>query len=182
MRKPVLFLILCACVWTSTLSQSSDKKDINILPQIDVVFYDNDQIHEYPFGLYINGKLSPQSLIKTLINADSIAIEKVDVIKDATSKHKGGDIFITLRSDYQLQIISLRELKEKYIPTIDSIPYLFFIDNELIETNCYDNFVLDEKQIEQIFVKRFDNQDCNIHLNLIKIRTRSKKNENMMIR
>lgn len=89
------------------------------------------------FGLYINGKLSPHSLIKSLINADSTVVERIDVVKDASAKNKGGDIYVTLQSDYQLQTISLRELKEKYIPETDTVPSLFFINNELIETNCY---------------------------------------------
>jgi hypothetical protein len=139
---------------------------------------DDDDDDDQP-DLYINGKSLPVSLIKTL---NASAVEEVRVIKDAAARNKNGEIHVTLKSSYQLQTISLSRLKEKHISRTDSTPCLFFIDNELIETNSYDGFVCDAAQIERVFVQRFDNPDANIHLNLVKIRLRAKRNQQVMIR
>ena len=122
MKKIIIFLMFCACAKIFAQSQFSDKND-SINPHIDVVLYD-DHVHDISPDLYVNGKLQPISLLKTL--NDSI-VDEIKIIKDASARSKGGEVHVTLKNNYQPQIISLSKLKEKYIHCIDSIPSLFLL-------------------------------------------------------
>jgi hypothetical protein len=174
--KRVFVLIFYIGIGFLVQCQSSDKKDY--FPYVIDVVLHNAQVHDTYPDLYINGKLMPFSLLRTI---SAFSIEKFSILRDST-RNKEGELHITLKNSYPLQIISINELRKRHTPCTDSIPCLFFIDNELVETDSYDSFILDVNQIKQILVRRFDNQNANIHLNLIKIELHAKKSQQMMAR
>lgn len=176
MKKNILLIVsLYICIGFSV---ASTLKDINGNGEIAVIL-ENVSANNSDPNLYINNQNLPFSLVKTL--NDSI-ITKVWIVKDASAQNKNGDIHVTLKDGYTIQTISLSEIQKKHINNIDSAPCLFFIENELIETPDYDTFVIDNKQIKQISVKRFDNWSSNIHLNLIKIQLENPRKQQIMIR
>ncbi|TDE10556.1 hypothetical protein E0F88_28145 [Dyadobacter psychrotolerans] len=112
---------------------------------------------------YLNGKLMHSSLHKTL-NPDFVA--DVDVLE--------GKIYIKTKADYKPQIISLNNLRKKYLAQQPK-PALFMIDDEMVDGN-YESILVDENTLLSIVTENFLNREEGLDLILIKLRTKSKEN------
>jgi hypothetical protein len=123
---------------------------------------------------YINGTLVNQNILQTLNQneIESINIEKEEVEID-NIKYEG-KIFINTKNAYKPQIISLNNLKEKYLKSIKG-PVIFQIENEQV-IGDYDEYPIDEKYIFKIIVEDFENEKEKLKLHFIKIILKTEEN------
>jgi hypothetical protein len=123
---------------------------------------------------YINGTLVNQNILQTLNQneIESINIEKEEVEID-NIKYEG-KIFINTKNAYKPQIISLNNLKEKYLSSLIG-PVIFQIENEQVIGN-YDEYPIDEKYIFKIIVEDFENEKEKLKLHFIKIILKTEEN------
>lgn len=121
---------------------------------------------------YINGEIVNQTVIKTIDPQliDSIHVEKKEiVIKD---KKYYGQIFLKMKKEYQPKLISLTDLKSKYLSQT-STPAIFMIDDEIIK-GAYENYLVDEKFILKIVVDNMEEKEQK--LEIIRLLTKSEEN------
>ena len=112
---------------------------------------------------YLNGELMHSSLLKTL-NPDFVA--DVDVLERR--------IYIKTKADYKPQIISLNNLRKKYLSQQPK-PALFMIDDQMVDGN-YESILVDENALLSIVTENFVNTEEGLDLILIKLLTKSKEN------
>lgn len=93
---------------------------------------------------------------------------KIDTIKYY------GKIFITTKKPYKPKIISLSNLKTKYLKSLKG-PIIFQIDNEQV-IGDYDQYPIDEKYILKIIVEDFENKKEKLKLHFIKIILKTEEN------
>jgi len=138
------------------------------------VIYINNNSSERSPAYYINGKFVSRTIIQTLkpyliedINVDKSAVEIENV------KYYG-QIHIKIKGDYKAKLISLNDLKSKYVDLKNS-PVLFIVDNEIIDAD-YDKYLVDEKYILQIIVEKIDNKKEKLKFSIVKLLTRTEEN------
>ena len=103
---------------------------------------------------------------------DNIRVEKQE-IEVETQKYYG-QIFINTKGDYRPILISLSDLKSKYI-NLKNTPTIFMIDNEIINGD-YDKCIVDENYLLRISIEKVENRKEKLHFNLIQILTKSEEN------
>lgn len=123
---------------------------------------------------YINGTLINQNILRTLNQneIESINVEKGEIEIDHIKYE--GKIFITTKNAYKPQIISLNNLKEKYLKSIKG-PVIFQIENEQV-IGDYDQYPIDEKYIFKIIVEDFENKKEKLKLHFINIILKTEEN------
>jgi hypothetical protein len=138
------------------------------------VSYVNKDVSERNPAYYLNGQLVNENILKTINPKiiEDFRVEKQDILIE--NKKYYGQIFINTKSDYNLQLISLTDLKLKYTDLKNSST-IFMIDNEIISDN-YDSFLVDENYILRISVEKIDNRKERVKFNLVKIWTRTEEN------
>ena len=123
---------------------------------------------------YLNGEFIHSSLLRSL---DPNIITSVTVEKTYTEVNGikyYGKIFFKTKKGYKPDFISLADLKTKYAELKDA-PTLFIIDNELIDDDN-DKYMLDLNFLWRIYIDSIDNTKEGIHLNLIRIITKTEAN------
>ena len=137
------------------------------------VSYINNNIPEREPAYYLNGQLVNINLrtINPKIIED-VRVEKQDITIE--NKKYYGQIFINIKSDYNLQLISLTDLTLKHTD-LKNTSTIFMIDNEIINEN-YDVCLVDESNILSISVEKIDNRKENLKFHLVKIWTRTEEN------
>lgn len=107
-------------------------------------------------------------------------IEEIRIEKDTSNvneKNKQkGRIIINTKADYSPKLISLKQLKEKYLDNDDKQePVLFIIDNKVIGTD-YDQYFVDEKYLLKIEVQKVDNRKEGLDILVINLSSRTEEN------
>jgi hypothetical protein len=183
--KRILILAFLLCLMILNAHSQSGGLTINdsvviinqkntVKDTVPKVVYIKRQFSEKKPAYYINGQLVNEHVLKTINPKyiDSINIVKKEIVIENTKYF--GQIFIKIKKDYSLKLISLNDLKKKYLD-IDKIPTIFMLDNEIIQ-NDYDKYFIDENYILKIIVERIDNKEESLRYNLIRLLTRTKDN------
>lgn len=147
------------------------------------VIYANETKDTSNIAYFLNGNL----IDKSTMNIDPEKIESINVLKvnfQIDSIYYYGKILITTRPGYNLQLISLNALKDKYT-NLNNKAVVFMIDGNIINAD-YDKCQIDENYVLQIIVDNIKNTKENIDIGFIKILTRTeeyiKKSEEKLIR
>jgi hypothetical protein len=123
---------------------------------------------------YINGTFIKEMNRSTMNpnEIESMNVEKGEIEIDHIKYE--GKIFIKTKNTYKPQIISLNNLKEKYLSSLIG-PVIFQIENEQVIGN-YDEYPIDEKYIFKIIVEDFENEKEKLKLHFIKIILKTEEN------
>lgn len=121
---------------------------------------------------YINGKFIGAAGSIAIDNRfiDDVHVEKVDIEIEGTKYY--GQIFVTVKAEYNPKLISLNTLKSKYTNLIDDNS-IFMVDDKIIRSS-YDKFMVDENFIIKIVVEEVEVNSLNF--NIIRLSTRSETN------
>lgn len=157
------FLLLASNTYGQTIINDSTIK----------VIYANKLHNEKNPAWFINGiyvsnavtTLNPQMI-------DNINLINKDSTIDGTKYY--GQIYIKTKSEYNLKLITLTSLKEKYT-NLENQPVVFMIDGNIVNGD-YDKFVVDENYILQIIIDNIKNEKENIDLKIVKLLTKSEEN------
>ena len=136
------------------------------------IVYKNEFENNKKPAYFINEKLVNESILKT-INPNEI--ESVNVEKNEIEIEKikyYGKIKIITKSNYNPKLISLNNLKSKYVKTkINKV--IFKIDNEIINSDN-DKYIVDEKYILKLIVENYEKE--NLKISFINIVTKTEEN------
>ena len=186
--KLIAFIIISILTYTSTgqekvlkgkaeidsvISKTKKPENVAINAPVEIQYIDINTSEIQP-AYFIDGEHYSETIIKTI---NPRMIDSVSVVKEEITiedKKYYGLIHIKMKADYKLEIISLTDLKIKYIKP-DSIPSIFIIDNDIIKSD-YDKFIVDEKYILKIKVQRVNIQKENLNINVIQLITKTKEN------
>ena len=127
------------------------------------------------YCFFLNGQAFTEHGLEMLDPQD---IEGITVKKDSmlVNGHMyTGQIYIDTKKEYQPKLISLNQLKEKYVKLDNESPTLFMLNDKLIENN-YDTFKVDEKHILSIEVQSVNNSQEDININVIKLISKTEEN------
>ncbi len=125
----------------------------------------------------LNNKYVYFETLKTL-NPNSI--ESVDIEKgkfNLNNQEYHGKIIVTTKSGYDLKLLTLNALIEKYTTLKKDANVIFSIDGELLNIDG-ENLLVDEKGISQIKVVKLDKINCIKDLYAVELITRTPKNLN----
>ncbi len=142
------------------------------IPQ--VIYLTEKKKHEDVL-FFLNGQAFTEHGLEMLDPQD---IEGITVQKDSmlVNGHMyTGQIYIDTKKEYQPKLISLNQLKEKYVKLVNESPTLFMLNDKLIENN-YDTFKVDEKHILSIEVQSVNNSQEDININVIKLISKTEEN------
>lgn len=144
------------------------------------VFYADTTISSQKTAWFVDGRFAgnPRWIFDPGIT-DSLNVigkpVKIDGIEYARQVH------VKTKDGSELKLISLADLKNKYIKS-GSRPVLFMVDGNLIKDD-YDKYKIDESYIAEIFIDHMKNTKENIDLEIIKVLTKSKRNnKNLLFR
>jgi hypothetical protein len=128
-------------------------------------------------SLLFNGSLAYDFVLnRKVINGQPPLLSKIDNTGLLVDTIFYKDLFhIRTHDNYVPKIISLNDLKKKYTNVKDKTS-LFIIDYNIVITDDYDNFVVDENNLFKIWVSMFVNAKENIDMAIIKILTKSEEN------
>jgi hypothetical protein len=123
---------------------------------------------------YINGKLVNETVLKTInpLLIDSVNVVKQDI--EIEGKKYFGRIHIQMKKDYNPKLISLTDLKLKYT-NLTNDSSVFMINDEFISGN-YSKYIVDENYILKIIVEKISNKEENLHVNIVRLLTRTEEN------
>jgi len=181
-----VILILALTLLTLNLHGQIQKgKVIGMKIKEKSIYSENDTI-----PVVINVKnIENQNTVLWILNGEPISeqvahtinpnvIEELEVKKGSGELNKGDQkskIYITTKENYNPKLISLNELKEKYLSLKDKTSTLFMLDERVI-TSDYDEFKVDEKYILKIEVQPVKNRKEMLDMYVIKLITRTKEN------
>jgi hypothetical protein len=140
---------------------------------LKVIFLDTIQ-PDRQSAFYIDGKHFNETIIKT-INPN--LVDSIFVVKEEISiegKNFIGQIHITMKGEYKPEIISLADLRFKYIKQSNA-PSIFIINNEIVKSS-YDEFLVDENYILKIEVQHVENEKENLNVYVIRLITKTEEN------
>lgn len=180
MNTAMRFLLMLALIVfvTSSFGQNPDYRrllgtTINVNPDTALkVLYVNKTYKQKEPAYFLNDKMVNLKFFHSL---DPNQIENIHVDDDSLEINNVvyyGQIHIKTKSTYAGQLISLRELKDKYT-TIKENPAFFIMDGEVVSKD-YDQYVVDENLVSEIIVDKVENKTGN--LTFIKLRMKSKQN------
>ena len=138
------------------------------------VVYKNEIENNKKPAYFINGKFFNESILKTL-NPNEIAtvnVEKADIEIDNVNYF--GKIKIETKSNYNPKLISLNNLKAKYLKFKEN-QTIFKIDNEIVKED-YDNFMVDENFILRIIVEKYENKKEKLNVSFVNLITKTEEN------
>ncbi|MGK6353077.1 hypothetical protein [Parapedobacter sp. DT-150] len=101
-------------------------------------------------AVFVNGKHVHQSFIKTI---DQNQIEEVTVLKDSLKRGDptyNGEVLITMKESYHSNLISLDQLKSKYVPEAKGMA-IITVDGEVVKED-YTQFYVDESNLLTIYI------------------------------
>ena len=159
-----LAFIIIISFWTLSLSGQVDS--ILNVQYIKTIENDRQQV------VYINGEVVNSSILKT-IDPNLIAaiqVEKKEV--ELNGKSYYGQIFMKMKNEYKPNIISLTDLKLKYIKASNK-PVIFMINNDIVKGD-YNNYLVDQNFILKIVVDNFENEKLDI--DIVQLLTKTEKN------
>ena len=138
---------------------------------INVIYKNNIETNNKP-AYFINEKLVNESILRTINSneIESVNIEKSDI--EIENVKYSGKIKITTKKNYKPKLISINNLKNKYVKTENS-EIIFKIDNEIINAD-YDKYIVDEKYILKLIVENYEKEKLKICF--INIVTKSEEN------
>ena len=115
-----------------------------------------------------------ESILKSLNTnqISSVNVEKNEIEIDNIKYY--GKLKIETKNNYIPKLISLNDLKTKYIKAKES-QTIFKIDNEIINDD-YNNFIVDEKFILKIIVENFVNVNEKLKINIVNVITKTEEN------
>ncbi|PRZ23940.1 hypothetical protein [Flavobacterium granuli] len=138
------------------------------------VIYENEIINKKKPAYFINGKLTNESVLKTINpnEIETVNIKKENIEVENVKYY--GKLYIITKSTYKPKFISLNNLKLKYTNIKDNST-IFKIDNEIINAN-YKNYLVDENYILRIIVEKFENENEKLNVNIINLTTKTTEN------
>lgn len=138
---------------------------------IKVVYKSEVENNRKP-AYYLNEKFVNESILKTINpnEIESVNVEKSDIEIEKVKYY--GKIKITTKNNYKPKLISISNLKNKYIKTEIS-EIIFKIDNEIINAD-FDKYIVDEKYILKLIVENYEKE--NLKICFINIVTKSEEN------
>ena len=148
-----------------------EKVDIN--SPLKVVNLDMDKPDRQP-AYFIDGKHFNESILKTLNLQfiDSMTVIKEEItVEDKTFY---GQIHIKMKGEYEPKIVSLTDLKSKYLKPSHK-PTIFIIDNDVVKSE-YNEFLIDENYILRIETQVIKNEKEKLNINVIRLVTKTKEN------
>lgn len=180
MKKTFLILTLLLSIYSFGQLKSEKLNGLKITETtinaendtIIKVIYKNEVENNKKPAIFINEKLVNESILKTINpkEIESVNIEKNDIEIENVNYY--GKIKIITKNKYNPKLISLNNLKSKYVKTrIDDV--IFKIDNEII-TADYDNYVVDENYILKLVVENYEKEKLKI--SFITIITKTEEN------
>lgn len=140
---------------------------------LQVIYLNAHKTDRHP-AYFINGQHVRETTLKTM---DLHSIGNISVVKEAITidgQKYDGQLHITTKTDYNPEIISLADLKTKYIKP-GNTPSIFIIDNEIVDGH-YREFLIDEKFILKIEVQPINNEQEHLKLNVIRLITKTEAN------
>ncbi|MDY3364308.1 hypothetical protein PG623_09915 [Riemerella anatipestifer] len=122
----------------------------------------------------MNGKLYPSLVLSTLKNID---IESINISKGSfefDGKSYNGKIIIKTKSEFNSNLITVKQLVSKYTNLKDNDNYIYSVNKEIINSDADSTFI-NEKNITQITVYQLDKINSLKNMNFIKIFTKTDK-------
>ena len=98
-------------------------------------------------------------------------MDNIEVVAEGKKYPVRAHIF--MKSDYTPANISLSALRAKH--ALPGSPSIFYINENLVKGD-YDNFLVDENHILKIEVQKLDDAKENLHVNVIRVLTKTKDN------
>ena len=183
----ILILIATGLFGQITRIPNSKTSGVNIgvqaRPPFDttfkVVYLNSTNSLKKPPLIFLNGQLINSTLFNTINpkSIESINIAKGDKQLEDTFHH--GQIEIKTKDNYNIQPISLNQLKHKYT-SLKKETVIFTVDNELITEN-YDNYFVDENYLLRMTIENTKIINEKKAIIFIKILTKSENNINNII-
>lgn len=135
----------------------------------------NNHLNKKKPAYFLNEKLISENVVYFLDPKDitECKVDKNDIVIENV-KYNGQIKIKTKDNNYQPKLISLNDLKIKYIDQ-NGNSTVFQIDN-LIINDDYEKYLVDENHILRIVVDEFENSNEKLKFNIIKIYTRSEEN------
>jgi hypothetical protein len=147
------------------------------VPQPDTTLrasYVTKHISDRNPAYYINGEFVNESIIQTL-NPNIIKNIRVEH-NELTNNNKKyyGQIFIEIKEDCTIKLISLADLKQKYTD-LNKESTLFMINNDLINDD-YNEYLIDENFVLKITIEKIENKEEKLNFSVIRILTKTPEN------
>lgn len=190
MKKTFLILTLLLSIYSFGQLKSEKLNGLKITETtinaendtIIKVIYKNEVENNKKPAIFINEKLVNESILKTINpkEIESVNVEKNDIEIENVKYY--GKIKISTKNKYNPKLISLNNLKSKYVKTrMDDV--IFKIDNEII-TADYDNYVVDENYILKLVVENYEKEKLKISFITIITKTEDniKKSKEIILR
>ena len=162
-----------AKVSINSKSKLNTHKKVDINSPFKVVNLDTNTPARQP-AYFINGKFFNESILKTL---NIQFIDSMTVVKEVITienKIYHGQIHIKMKGKYEPKIISLTDLKSKYLKPSHN-PAIFIIDNDVVKSD-YNEFFIDEKYILKIETQEIKNEKEKLDISVIRLITKTKEN------
>ena len=124
-------------------------------------------------AFFLDGKFISKARMEAInqIGIDSIRMDNIEVVAEGKKYPVRAHIF--MKSDYTPANISLSALRAKH--ALPGSPSIFYINENLVKGD-YDNFLVDENHILKIEVQKLDDAKENLHVNVIRVLTKTKDN------
>ena len=180
--KHILIIIL-ALLTMGTYGQSDVQSLVNkrhrysMKDTIPIVTYLKPNPQSTDAAIILNGKLINET---ALYGLDPQRIESMKVLRDSfeidNKKKYYGQLHIKTNKGYEPSFISLKDLVFKHT-NLKKEPGIILFNDKII----FDKFserLVDEKYILKIYVQEINNDENDIHFNLVKLITRTEENVN----
>lgn len=190
MKKTFLILTLLLSVYSFGQLKSEKLNELKITQT--AIHAENDTILKTIYkkevennkkpAVFINEKLVNESILYTMNpnEIESINVEKNEFKIEDVNYY--GKIKISTKNKYNPKLISLNNLKSKYVKTSMN-DVIFILNNEIISAN-YDNYVVDENYILKLVVENYEKEKLKISfINIItKTEDNIKKSKEIILR
>lgn len=190
MKKTYLILTLLVSIYSFGQLKSEKLNGLKIAENaintendtIIKIVYVNETENNKKAAIFINELLVNETILKTINPNDieSVNVEKNDFEIENIKYY--GKIKVITKNKYNPKLISLNNLKSKYVKTrMDDV--IFKIDNEII-TADYDKYVVDENYILKLVVENYEKEKLKISFITIITKTEDniKKSKEIILR
>lgn len=190
MKKTYLILTLLISIYSFGQLKSEKLNGLKIAENaintendtIIKIVYVNEIKSNKKAAIFINELLVNETILKTINPNDieSVNVEKNDFEIENIKYY--GKIKVITKNKYNPKLISLNNLKSKYVKTrMDDV--IFKIDNEII-TADYDKYVVDENYILKLVVENYEKEKLKISFITIITKTEDniKKSKEIILR
>ncbi len=149
----------------------SEKSEIKVIYQDSLIAQHKER---FP-AIFIDGKLIEHLGTLNTINPDKIKSFQVE--KEPFSqngKEYYGKINLQTKSNYKPKMVSLKQLRQKYLPK-ETLPAIFQIDDAIVSQD-ENNYLVDENYILKIELTKIKNPKLNSEVNFIKLIRKTPEN------